>query len=193
MFLASAGICFAQSEKTVSETPNEEAVVEGVEDEEVFELGYDEENEDEIENFDFLYAGENFNYDQVLINNLVTEAYKHIGARYRYGSTGPNTFDCSGFTSYVYKQSNMNIGASSRDQYARNKPIKRSELQPGDLVFFTSPGSRKGVGHVGIVIEYDPISEVFTFIHASTKAGVKISKSSEPNYTRRYVGARRVQ
>ena len=193
MFLASAGICFAQSEKTVSKTPNEEAVVEGVEDEEVFELGYDEENEDEIENFDFLYAGENFNYDQVLINNLVTEAYKHIGARYRYGSKGPNTFDCSGFTSYVYKQSNMNIGVSSRDQYARNKPIKRSELQPGDLVFFTSPGSRKGVGHVGIVIDYDPISEVFTFIHASTKAGVKISKSSEPNYTRRYVGARRVQ
>ena len=129
----------------------------------------------------------------MLINNLVTEAYKHIGARYRYGSKGPNTFDCSGFTSYVYKQSNMNIGASSRDQYARNKPIKRSELQPGDLVFFTSPGSRKGVGHVGIVIDYDPVSEVFTFIHASTKAGVKISKSSEPNYTRRYVGARRVQ
>jgi hypothetical protein len=46
---------------------------------------------------------------------------------------------------------------------------------------------------VGIVIEYDPISEVFTFIHASTRAGEKISKGGEPNYPRRYVGARRVQ
>jgi hypothetical protein len=194
MFIfASASTCFGQSAETVSEAPaTEEIASEETEAEEVFELG-EEEDEEEIENFDFLYAGENYNYDQVLIDNLVTEAYKHIGARYRYGSKGPNTFDCSGFTSYVYKQSNMNIGASSRDQYARNKPIKRSELQPGDLVFFTSPGSRKGVGHVGIVIDYDPVSEVFTFIHASTKAGVKISKSSEPNYTRRYVGARRVQ
>ena len=129
-------------------------------------------------------------YDR-LRNNA--EAYKHIGARYRYGSKGPNAFDCSGFTSFVYKKSNMNIGASSREQYARNIPIKREDLQPGDLVFFTSPGSRRGVGHVGIVVDYDPISNVFTFIHASTSSGVKLSKSSESNYARRYVGARRVQ
>lgn len=159
--------------------------------EEVFEIGMDE----EIDNFDFLYTnnGEIFNYDEVLVDNLMQEAYKHIGARYRYGSKGPNAFDCSGFTSFVYKKSNMNIGASSREQYARNIPIKREELQPGDLVFFTSPGSRRGVGHVGIVVDYDPISNVFTFIHASTSSGVKLSKSSESNYARRYVGARRVQ
>ena len=159
--------------------------------EEVFEIGMDE----EIDNFDFLYTnnGEIFNYDEVLVDNLMQEAYKHIGARYRYGSKGPNAFDCSGFTSFVYKKSNMNIGASSREQYARNIPIKREDLQPGDLVFFTSPGSRRGVGHVGIVVDYDPISNVFTFIHASTSSGVKLSKSSESNYARRYVGARRVQ
>jgi hypothetical protein len=159
--------------------------------EEVFEIGMDE----EIDNFDFLYTnnGEIFNYDEVLVDNMMQEAYKHIGARYRYGSKGPNAFDCSGFTSFVYKKSNMNIGASSREQYARNIPIKREDLQPGDLVFFTSPGSRRGVGHVGIVVDYDPISNVFTFIHASTSSGVKLSKSSESNYARRYVGARRVQ
>jgi uncharacterized protein YgiM (DUF1202 family) len=141
MFLfASASMCFGQSEETVSELPSQEEIAEAEEGEEVFELG-EEEDTDEIENFDFLYAGENFNYDQVLIDNLVAEAYKHLGARYRYGSKGPNTFDCSGFTSYVYKQqSDKVIGNTSRDQYARNIPIKRSELQPGDLVFFTSPG-----------------------------------------------------
>ena len=180
-----SSVVYGQSKDSVSTVSSEIS-----EEEEVFEVGMDE----EIDNFDFLYSnnGEIFNYDYVLVDNLMKEAYKHIGARYRYGSKGPNAFDCSGFTSYVYKKSNMNIGASSREQYAKNTPVKREDLQPGDLVFFTSPGSRKGVGHVGIVIDYDPIDNVFTFIHASTRSGVKISKSSEPNYARRYVGARRV-
>ena len=178
-------VVYGQSQDSVSNISNEIN-----EEEEVFEVGMDE----EIDNFDFLYSnnGEVFNYDYVLVDNLMREAYKHIGARYRYGSKGPNAFDCSGFTSYVYKKNNMNIGASSREQYAKNTPIKREDLQPGDLVFFTSPRSRKGVGHVGIVIDYDPIENVFTFIHASTSSGVKISKSNESNYARRYVGARRV-
>jgi len=180
-----SSVVYGQSKDSVSTVSSEIS-----EEEEVFEVGMDE----EIDNFDFLYSnnGEIFNYDYVLVDNLMKEAYKHIGARYRYGSKGPNAFDCSGFTSYVYKKSNMNIGASSREQYAKNTPVKREDLQPGDLVFFTSPGSRRGVGHVGIVIDYDPIDNVFTFIHASTSSGVKISKSSEPNYARRYVGARRV-
>lgn len=178
-------VVYGQSADSVSNISNEIT-----EEEEISEVGMDE----EIENFDFLYSnnGEVFNYDYVLVDNLMKEAYKHIGARYRYGSKGPNAFDCSGFTSYVFKKSNMNIGASSREQYAKNTPIKREDLQPGDLVFFTSPRSRKGVGHVGIVIDYDPIENVFTFIHASTSSGVKISKSNESNYARRYVGARRV-
>lgn len=178
-------VVYGQSTDSVSNISNEIT-----EEEEISEVGMDE----EIENFDFLYSnnGEVFNYDYVLVDNLMKEAYKHIGARYRYGSKGPNAFDCSGFTSYVFKKSNMNIGASSREQYAKNTPIKREDLQPGDLVFFTSPRSRKGVGHVGIVIDYDPIENVFTFIHASTSSGVKISKSNESNYARRYVGARRV-
>ena len=178
-------VVYGQSADSVSNISNEIT-----EEEEISEVGMDE----EIENFDFLYSnnGEVFNYDYVLVDNLMKEAYKHIGARYRYGSKGPNAFDCSGFTSYVFKKSNMNIGASSREQYAKTTPIKREDLQPGDLVFFTSPRSRKGVGHVGIVIDYDPIENVFTFIHASTSSGVKISKSNESNYARRYVGARRV-
>ena len=168
MFIfASASTCFGQSAETVSEAPaTEEIASEETEAEEVFELG-EEEDEEEIENFDFLYAGENYNYDQVLIDNLVTEAYKHIGARYRYGSKGPNTFDCSGFTSYVYKQSNMNIGASSREQYARNIPIKREDLQPGDLVFFTTYAP--GASHVGIYVGNGQ------FIHASSSNGVMVS------------------
>lgn len=153
------------------------------------------EAEEEIDNFDFLYTGgETYNYDVILMDNLMDEAVSHIGTPYRYGSKGPRTFDCSGFTSYVYQQQkNQFIGASSRDQYAQNIPIRREELQRGDLVFFTSPRNRKGVGHVGIVVDVDSVSHTFTFIHASTKDGVKISKSTDGYYTRRYVGARRVK
>ena len=153
-------------------------------------------DDDEIGNYDFLYTdgGDNLNYDELMTENLIDEAISHLGARYVYGSKGPKTFDCSGFTSYVYKrQNNVFIGASSRDQYARNTPISRSELQSGDLVFFTSPHSGRNVGHVGIVVDVDPITDTFTFIHASTKQGVKISRSNESYYQRRYVGARRVK
>jgi cell wall-associated NlpC family hydrolase len=117
-----------------------------------------------------------------------------MGTRYRSGAKGPTAFDCSGFTSYVYKQqANIFIGASSRDQYARNIPISRSQLQCGDLVFFTSPNSGHNVGHVGIVVDVDPITQDFTFIHASSRNGVKLSSSNDSGYARRYIGARRIQ
>lgn len=160
------------------------------------DYGMEEEDDDEeVGNFDFLYNnGEVFNYDVAMVANLMEEAMSHIGTRYRMGSKGPNAFDCSGFTSYVYRQQGTpNIGASSRDQYARNTPVKRSDLQPGDLVFFTSPRSGKNVGHVGIVVSVDPVDKTFEFIHASTQSGVKISKSTDGFYARRYVGARRVE
>ena len=150
----------------------------------------------EIDNFDFLYNGgeaELNSYDAVAVNDLMDEAFSHIGARYRSGSKGPYAFDCSGFTSYVFGQMNKQIGCSSRDQYAKNTPIKNSEMQRGDLVFFTSPSSGRGVGHVGIVVDVDPSTNTFTFIHASTKEGVKVSNSTDGYYARRYIGARRVK
>jgi len=159
-------------------------------------LQYSDVNEEEIGNFDFLYreGAESLDYDELMVENIIDEALSHLGTRYVWGAKGPNSFDCSGFTSYVYKhQNNAYIGASSREQYAINRPIKRSEMQAGDLVFFTSPRSGRNVGHVGIVLDFDPITDTFTFIHASTKKGVKISKSTESYYQRRYVGVRRVK
>lgn len=152
-------------------------------------------DEEEIGNFDFLYFDEDgSNADFIIQESLMEEAFSHLGTRYRSGAKGPNAFDCSGFTSYVYKQqTNVFIGSCSRDQYAINQPITRDEIQCGDLVFFTSPRSGRGVGHVGIVVDVDPATHNFTFIHASSKNGVKLSSISEPSYARRYVGVRRVQ
>ena len=153
----------------------------------------DENEEAEIGNFDFIYGTQdNLNEEFERTEMLISEAFSHLGTRYRSGAKGPSAFDCSGFTSYVYGLNNISIGCSSRDQYARNIPIERSEMRRGDLVFFTSPRSRHGVGHVGIVIDYDPISNTFVFIHASSKEGVKISNSTDGYYAQRYVGVRRV-
>lgn len=148
----------------------------------------------EIDNYDFLYTdAADFDYDFTEVESLMQEAMSHLGCPYRSGSKGPNAFDCSGFTSYVYKQQKqVNIGSCSREQYKRNIPVKRSELKRGDLVFFTSPRSGRNVGHVGIVVDVDPVTNTFSFIHASSRQGVKISKSTDSNYARRYIGARRV-
>ncbi len=154
-----------------------------------------DDDEGEIGNFDFLYYGSD-DYDQtgLRIEDIMDEAFSHLGTRYRSGSKGPSAFDCSGFTSYVYKQrTDIFIGSSSREQYARNTPITRSELRCGDLVFFSSPRSGRGVGHVGIVVDVDPITQAFSFIHASSTSGVKVSQSTDSNYSRRYIGARRVK
>lgn len=125
-----------------------------------------------------------------MINDLLSEARTHIGKPYRSGSKGPSAFDCSGFSSYVYRQFGYNISPASRQQYNEGESVDRSDLRKGDLVFFTSRNSGKNVGHVGIVVEADNAKGTFKFIHASIK-GVKISEF-EGYYTSRYVGARRI-
>lgn len=155
--------------------------------------GKKEEKYEEIDNYDFLYNNEDYNndYNYAPIDNVLEEAFSHIGARYRSGQAGPYAFDCSGFTSYVFKNMGIELNRSSREQYQQGAPVSKDNLQSGDLVFFTSRGSGRSIGHVGIVVDVDPVSGSFNFIHASIK-GVKVSNSKEAYYSRRYVGARRV-
>lgn len=124
------------------------------------------------------------------IQNLIKEAKTHIGKKYVWASKGPNTFDCSGFTSYIYKKVGYNISGSSRSQYKLGCSIDKHDLLPGDLVFFSSPRRKRGVGHVGMVIEN--YGDYFSFIHASVKKGITISNSNESYYLKRYIGARRI-
>lgn len=152
-----------------------------------------EEQYEEIDNFDFLYDneayGEDFEYSQ--IDDMLNEAFSHLGARYRRGHSGPNSFDCSGFTSYVFRNMGIELNRSSRSQYTQGEAVGKDELRTGDLVFFTGSNSRGPIGHVGIVVDVDHVDGSFNFIHASIK-GVKVSNSKERYYSRRYVGARRV-
>ena len=127
-----------------------------------------------------------------LLNDLLSEARSHMGKRYSSGSKGPNAFDCSGFSSYVYRQFGYQLSPSSRDQYANEgEKVDRNELRKGDLVFFKGRSLSGGVGHVGIVVEADDNGN-FSFIHAATSKGLTISSGSEPYYASRFVGGKRV-
>ena len=125
--------------------------------------------------------------------NVVKTALQYIGARYRSGMQGPYAFDCSGFTSFIYRSHNVPILRDSRSQFTQGTPIARtSDLKKGDLVFFGGRSGSSRVGHVGIVTNVDPETGSFDFIHSSSSSGVKISSSKEAYYSRRYVGARRI-
>lgn len=132
------------------------------------------------------------NETSAMLSDLLTEAKKHIGKRYRSGSKGPNAFDCSGFAGYVYRQFGYSLGASSRDQYTQGEKVDPKDLRKGDLVFFTGRNSKSSVvGHVGIVVSADNEKGTFSFIHASTSQGVRIDTNTG-YYSHRYVGAKRI-
>jgi len=130
---------------------------------------------------------------QSIVDRLLNTAYSYLGVRYRSGQSGPNGFDCSGFTSFVYKQNNLSLTRSSRSQFTEGEPIAVvSDLRKGDLVFFGGRGRRGH--HPGAAAGGGRGHEAgsFKFIHASISSGIKVDSSTDAYYSRRYVGARRI-
>ena len=130
-----------------------------------------------------------------ITENLKNFAAKFIGRRYVWGSTGPKTFDCSGFTSYIFRNAGVTLNRTSRMQYTQGEPVKNtSDLRPGDLMFFSSPRSGKGrVGHVAMVVEVDDNGTSLTFIHAASSKGVSYQRFPDGGYySRNYIGAKRI-
>lgn len=124
-------------------------------------------------------------------SSIVALAKQFIGCPYVYGASGPNAFDCSGFTSYVYRQVGISIPHGATSQYRGGTPVSRENVQPGDLVFIADPAYCAGypISHVGIYIGNGQ------FIHASSNRGegVTISNIFTGHYGTYYAGARRYQ
>ena len=134
-----------------------------------------------------------FSSKQISITDSIINYGKiFLNAPYHHGGKGDtSSFDCSGFTSFVYRNFGYKLGASSSDQAEQFDTVDRCNLKKGDLVFFAGRRPGKRVGHVGIVVTADQDGK-FYFIHASTQHGVIISNSDEPYYLRRYIKAGRV-
>ena len=118
---------------------------------------------------------------------VVSMAMPFLGTRYRSGGASPSGFDCSGFTMYVYAQLGVSLPHGATPQLNYGTYVSRSELQPGDLVFF-SDGSYPA-SHVGIYVGDDQ------FIHASSSSSngycVCVSSLNSNYYSRNFVGGRR--
>ena len=117
---------------------------------------------------------------------VVSMAMPFLGTRYRSGGASPNGFDCSGFTMYLYAQLGYSLPHSATAQYKNcGYAVAKSDLQPGDLVFFSD--SSHAIGHVGIYIGNGQI------IHARYSVGkITIDSLSASYYASRYVGAKRI-
>ena len=121
------------------------------------------------------------------VKNIINIAKTKLGRRYVWGAVGKGgTFDCSGFTSYVYKKNGINIPRTSLNQSKYGKYVSRGNLKKGDLIFFDTSKRRKGyVNHVGIYLGNGK------FIHASSAKKKVVVSSLSKFYAQRYKGARR--
>jgi len=117
------------------------------------------------------------------LEKLLAQHQAWKGTRYRMGGYNRSGTDCSGFVLMTFReQFGIELPRSTREQHKLGQDIKRTELSPGDLVFFHTGR----YDHVGIYLQDGQ------FLHASTRAGVKISNLSDPYWRTRYWKAKRL-
>ncbi len=118
-------------------------------------------------------------------NKVLSVAKSQIGTPYVWGGTTPSGFDCSGFMRYVYNQVGISLPRTTAEQYRVGQSVSKSNLQPGDLVFFET--YQPGASHSGVYVGNNQ------FVHASSSNGVSTSSINDPYYWGpRYLGAKRV-
>jgi cell wall-associated NlpC family hydrolase len=125
----------------------------------------------------------------IIKNKIERDAKSFLGTRYVWGATGPNKFDCSGFTQWVYRDAGIKIPRVSRHQAEVGEYVSYENLKKGDMVFFDTKKRRTGrVCHVGIYLGNN------NFIHASSgaKKVVIYNFNRKPFYKKRFLWGRRV-
>lgn len=122
-----------------------------------------------------------------IAKDIITTGRKYLGVRYSYGGSSPKGFDCSGFTSYVFKQHGITLPRSTVDQATIGTKVGKADLKPGDILIFSNT-YKKGPSHAGIYIGNGQ------FIHASSvgSGGVVISDINSDYYSSHFSYGRRV-
>jgi len=128
-------------------------------------------------------------------DTILANATAQLGVPYKWGTNNPNvSFDCSGFTSYVYSSADVDNSRSSKAYAALGTKVSLEECRKGDCIVFsgTAPGSTSP-GHVGIVVSHT--EEGIQFIHCSSSKnhyGVVITDYYSSNYPKRFLQVRRL-
>ena len=119
------------------------------------------------------------------VNSIIATAKNHMGVPYVWGGNTPNEgFDCSGYLEYVFAQNGIRIPRTADVQYNLGRLVKPSQLEVGDLVFFTT--YEPGASHCGIYLGNG------NFIHASTTRGVGIDNLDNAYWSARYYGGKHI-
>ncbi|GAB3579662.1 hypothetical protein GCM10027345_19990 [Hymenobacter daeguensis] len=119
--------------------------------------------------------------------SVIEAARSYQGTPYLYGGTTRLGLDCSGLLQLSFAEAGVSIPRSSNEQAVWGDPVKSTDLQPGDLLFFgAAPGSRT-ITHVGMVTVAD--EEGVDFIHASTSLGVVENSLESDYYLSRFIRA----
>ncbi len=140
---------------------------------------------EKLRNFHGTASSNRGNYSRTRGYPIASLALKQLGVGYSWGGTSPYGFDCSGFVYYIYAKNGISLPRMADEQFEVGMHIRKSDLELGDMVFFTT--YEPGASHVGIYIGDNQ------FVHASSAAGkVVISSLSQPYYAERYLGARRL-
>lgn len=119
------------------------------------------------------------------VQKVIRIAVSLRGTPYKGNGETPGGFDCSGFTRYVFKAgAGINLPHSSVEQAQYGTAVLKTDLAPGDLVFFKTSGS--GISHVGIFIGGD------SFISSTSSNGVMVTSLNDVYWGKRYLSARRL-
>jgi len=117
---------------------------------------------------------------------IALRAIALVGKPYRYGGVDLKGFDCSGLVVYIFHELGIDIPRSAAEQYQRALHVSRSDLMPGDLVFFHI--NRRRISHVGIYVGEN------RFVHApQTGKHVELRNLDDSYFARRWVGAGRIE
>ncbi|MFC4410014.1 NlpC/P60 family protein [Chungangia koreensis] len=118
-------------------------------------------------------------------DDVASYAKKFLGVPYRFGGTTPSGFDCSGYIRYVFNHFNIDLPRTSAEQYNVGSSVSKSDLQPGDLVFFKNT-YKKGISHTGIYLGNGNVI-------SAENEGIAISNiNTNPYWGPRYAGAKRL-
>ena len=124
--------------------------------------------------------------DAELADQIVAYAKEFLGVPYVYGASGPNSFDCSGYTKYVYAKFGYSLTRSAASQLSDGVAVSLDDIQVGDIICWRKYGSSKAATHVGIYIGNNQ------YIHASSSGSVRINDMGYASSVRYIVGVRRI-